>query len=642
MARDFTVKNQEVNPELYVYRQSRDLSKTQVDWDKIASDLSTEMKTIRDERATERQQIEDDTTAVQKSLNDLPVYENETANTKIQEMAYQESKVLETQWNLVQSGDIKVKDYLRTKQLIKDNLSSFQGAMNSFDEHFIEAQKRITDGEAHFGDIYNNKSLAGFGSLQNLEVVVNPETGAVNLARIQYDENGNKLPIDLTNPENLLTMTHINDVMRYKGNYIDPNSTVQGVVDDLGEIVTAEWASSQAVETMEDWRQLEYVNEAGDTVTNESLFNTLIDEVLVTDDQKISMLSVAGYGEDDVTQDPEEAKRTGKILQIPNFNGSGIMGYEFTEEHEEAMRKTARDIFESQISSKAGLTKGNAPRASGNRTYVSTSGGGLTQDERNAVGYVTQLNKIVSGGQDVSNAAFDAVKDSYNASNPEDQVVSAKRETRDGRQQYVIRYDDQTEQVIDSRNVDGSEKTPEEIEYQIYEKLNYTESSVEDAFYLYRTKGGAFGTDIGEGASGALETTQFIPAADLESNVTLSMSYVDSDGREQYTDETNPMEFVSKMKYFPNASEIKLDGENLTRFAQAIVNEPFINAVGLDKINVQDTGTPGSFIINIGEQSKQVRSMNGPEMAKDIKKMINKETDRINESRSAKGGMNKF
>jgi len=499
MARDFTVRNQEVNPELYVYRQSRDLSKTQVDWDKIAGDLSTEMETIRDERAAARKQIEDDTTAVQKSLNDLPVYENETANTKIQEMAYQESKVLETQWNLVQSGDIKVKDYLRTKQLIKDNLSSFQGAMDSFDEHFQQAQQRITDGKAHFGDIYNNKSLAGFGSLQNLEVVVNPETGAVNLARIQYDENGNKLPIDLTNPENLLTMTHINDVMRYEGNYIDPNSSVQGVVTNLGEIVTAEWASLQGVETLEDWRQLEYVNEAGETVTNESLLNTLVDEVLVTDDQKISMLSVAGYDEDDVTQDPAEAERTGKILQIPNYNGSGMMGYEFTEEHEQAMRETARDIFESQISSKAGLTKGNAPPSRGNSTYVTTGNTGPTVEDRVALGYVEQLNGIVSGNQDVSNRNFDAVKDAYNASNPENQVVNARREMRDGRQQYVITYADQTEQVVDSRNVDGSTKTPEDIEYQLYEKLNYTDYSVPAAYSLYRQFGGQFGTDIGEG-----------------------------------------------------------------------------------------------------------------------------------------------
>jgi len=642
MARDFTVRNQEVNPELYVYRQSRDLSKTQVDWDKIAGDLSTEMETIRDERAAARKQIEDDTTAVQKSLNDLPVYENETANTKIQEMAYQESKVLETQWNLVQSGDIKVKDYLRTKQLIKDNLSSFQGAMDSFDEHFQQAQQRITDGKAHFGDIYNNKSLAGFGSLQNLEVVVNPETGAVNLARIQYDENGNKLPIDLTNPENLLTMTHINDVMRYEGNYIDPNSSVQGVVTNLGEIVTAEWASLQGVETLEDWRQLEYVNEAGETVTNESLLNTLVDEVLVTDDQKISMLSVAGYDEDDVTQDPAEAERTGKILQIPNYNGSGMMGYEFTEEHEQAMRETARDIFESQISSKAGLTKGNAPPSRGNSTYVTTGNTGPTVEDRVALGYVEQLNGIVSGNQDVSNRNFDAVKDAYNASNPENQVVNARREMRDGRQQYVITYADQTEQVVDSRNVDGSTKTPEDIEYQLYEKLNYTDYSVPAAYSLYRQFGGQFGTDIGEGASGALETTQFIPAPDFESNVNLSFSYTDKDGVVQYTDETNPLEFLGSLKVVPlRSSDIPLNADNLQRYARSVANEEFLNNVGFENITVTSSG-PYVYDITIGNQTTQVSGvMDGKKIGKEINKLIEKETNAVNESRRT-GSMTEY
>ena len=508
--------------------------------------------------------------------------------------------------------------------------------MTAFDEHFQQAQQRITDGKAHFGDIYNNKSLAGFGSLQNLEVVVNPETGAVNLARIQYDENGNKLPIDLTNPENLLTMTHINDIMRYEGNYVDPNSSVQGVVDNLGEITTAEWASLQGVATMEDWRLLEYVNEEGETVTNESLLNTLIDEVLVTDDQKISMLSVAGYDEDDVTQDPEEAKRTGKILQIPNYNGSGIMGYEFTEEHQEAMRKTARDIFESQISSKAGLTKGNAP-SRGNVTNINTGDGGLDEDQMNALGYVQQLDNIVSGDQDVSNLNFDQVKDAYNASNPENQVLYARREERDGRQQYIIRYEDQTEQVVDSRNVDGSDKSPLQIEQQIFEKLNYTDFSAPAAYLLYQQQGGQFGTEIGEGASGTLESTQFIPAPDFESNLNLSISYVDKDGK-QYTDQTNPLEYLRKMKAVTIFStDVPLSADNLQRYARAVVNQPFTDAVGIDNITVTSS-KPFVFDVTIGGQTQQISGMNGPDLGKKINKLIEKETKRVNESRSGSTG----
>ena len=127
MARDLKINNQALDPNLYVYRQARDVSKTQVDWANLTKELTDDLSKIRDDREKTRQDAIDANRALLNTLNDIDPYAHETANTKIQGAAYDASQLLMTDFQLVVNGQKKLKDYKQTEQLISDNFNSLKG-----------------------------------------------------------------------------------------------------------------------------------------------------------------------------------------------------------------------------------------------------------------------------------------------------------------------------------------------------------------------------------------------------------------------------------------------------------------------------------------------------------------------------------
>ena len=59
MARDLQTKDKTLDPNLYVYKQARDVSKTQVDWANLTNELTKDLATIRETREKTRQDARD-------------------------------------------------------------------------------------------------------------------------------------------------------------------------------------------------------------------------------------------------------------------------------------------------------------------------------------------------------------------------------------------------------------------------------------------------------------------------------------------------------------------------------------------------------------------------------------------------------
>jgi len=110
----------------------------------------------------------------------------------------------------------------------------------------------------------------------------------------------------------------------------------------------------------------------------------------------------------------------------------------------------------------------------------------------------------------------------------------------------------------------------------------------------------------------------------------------------QYTDETNPLEFLGSLKVVPlRSSDIPLNADNLQRYARSVANEEFLNNVGFENITVTSSG-PYVYDITIGNQTTQVSGvMDGKKIGKEINKLIEKETNAVNESRRT-GSMTGF
>ena len=72
MARDYNIKGGGiVDPDKYVYRKERDMTKTTVDWDTVATELTDTINTIRDDRQTRKAEIEKQTKERMNTLQEL-------------------------------------------------------------------------------------------------------------------------------------------------------------------------------------------------------------------------------------------------------------------------------------------------------------------------------------------------------------------------------------------------------------------------------------------------------------------------------------------------------------------------------------------------------------------------------------------
>lgn len=474
MARDLKIQNTTLDPNLYTYRQARDVSKTQVDWATLTKTLSDDLSKIRDEREKTRQETIDSQRELLKEIENTDKLSHETANTLIQGAAYDASQVLNTDFQLLTSGQIKLKDYKKTEQRVRDNFTSLKNVMDGFEAHFVESQKRVDEGLANPDEIAANMSLSGFGSMQNIDIVWQPN-GTMTLVRKRYDAEGNELPVDPSNPANVIPIGSMKGYLNHKSTYVDPNDSAQGIVDTLGSFITSEFLSQQKVTSLEDFRNLSYEGR-----TNKDLINSMITELITTDQQKISMLRAKGYTEDDFTFDPKEAEEEGKILMINNAGGSGRMGYKFTEQAEADMRDLGRQIIERQLDSKITNVKGfQAPTRPPTPVEAATD-----IQEQNAGLLYEYINGIATAGSATaeSNARSLEALVNKNVTNASDKIQKITRTVEsDGTVNITIDKRGMAPYEISSKASDGTFKSVADFENEIYDYLNFTTKTGKDA-----------------------------------------------------------------------------------------------------------------------------------------------------------------
>jgi len=482
MARDLKIQNTTLDPNLYTYRQARDVSKTQVDWATLTKTLSDDLSKIRDEREKTRQDTIDSQRELLKEIENTDKLSHETANTLIQGAAYDASQVLNTDFQLLTSGQIKLKDYKKTEQRVRDNFTSLKNVMDGFEAHFVESQKRVDEGLANPDEIAANMSLSGFGSMQNIDIVWQPN-GTMTLVRKRYDAEGNELPVDPSNPANVIPIGSMKGYLNHQSTYVDPNESAKGIVDTLGSFITSRFLDQQKVTSLEDFRNLSYEGK-----TNKDLINSMITELITTDQQKISMLRAKGYTEDDFTFDPKEAEEEGKILMINNAGGSGRMGYKFTEQAEADMRDLGRQIIERQLDSKITNVKGVSDTYT-QTEYVQDITEGTSQD------IFGLIDGVTTGSAEMSEADARSLVSYLNA-NPgtgdkAKRITSIEKKVNpDGTIDIVISREGISDEILSSKG-----KSVLEFDKEFYNSVNPTQVLGDEAAKNYGTVGSEFGVN---------------------------------------------------------------------------------------------------------------------------------------------------
>jgi hypothetical protein len=438
MARDLNVNRKTVDSDQYVYREERDLSKTRVDWGTVGKELTDTINTIRDERETQKAEIEKGQVDSMNTLGEFDQYNNKSLNESVLEGSEWSKNALSTQFDLMRRGLITPSEYKRFEQRSKDSFSSLKGNLDNFATHYDEASLRVQNGESNIGEMAVNASISGLANLGQYELSGNPATGELCYIKAGVNPETNE-PYDPKDPANQISLAVINSRINQKMDYVATSDAALGEVDKLGEVVDATILAQQGVKTMEDWRLLE---------GSEEMMDRMIGVITNSDSQKLSILQEAGYNSEDFTQDPAvAAEDPSKILMTPDPNRSGAFVFEFNEEQEEKIRRNAELALEAQISQKAGFVKGFAEQK---ETALEA---GQTRELEVAHGYMNSLRDfIILGKAGASSGAQNLVNEvNKNLAEGDSRIETIDREVdANGKvTSFIIRRADKTSKPID-------------------------------------------------------------------------------------------------------------------------------------------------------------------------------------------------
>ena len=646
MARDLTARSLKDNPLNYEYRTATDLSQPQVNWITATDKINSTVAQIAGDRQKRRDETNQFTNESLDALSAATEYDNVNYTQNVMEMGYQGSDLLYGYYNQIGKNGYTQRRYKSDVQNVLDGMSTVKEIYDGLETYYNDITSRTEGVDGKQNNIfeqYLGNSLLGYTNAGEFRPMFDP-SGNIVMVQNRYDRDGKLLPPSVEDRDATQSANTMLVKMGQRSDYVNVYDEAAPLIEKLGKMIDVQIGSNQSALSIEDWTRKESKDPiTGKIISNGTFLNNLVSELTESPEAKISMLQTYyGYDESNFTEDPEVAANDkSKVLVERNRNRSGMSVMVFNDKQEKQIEQIGREILLSGIDYEEKFQKGLAP---GKRPEPK----GYSETQKSAIGYVEQLDKVVSGTADEAVIALDQIKSAYNAGKPVNEIVSAERKIMDGRPQFVIEYEDLAPQIIDSRNLDGTNRTTQEITSQLFEKMNYTGVNAPEAYKLYAEQGGAFGAETAAAGAGATPTVKKLRIPDFESNLTLSMSYIDDRGKtKQFTDQTNPREFIEKMtpdKIKEGEDKIPMNGENLQRFLRAIINEDLKSSVGLDKITVELDGD--KYKIKVGATEGESGDKDPLEFLQEAERLVIKETDRINKSLSPKetesGSMAKF
>mgnify|MGYP003644382931 CR=1 FL=1 len=454
MARDYSIKSSTVDPDKYVYRQERDLTKTDIDWTTVTKNLTTTIDTIRDNRETKKAEIETATTEAMNALAEMEQYDSESLNVKVLEGSQWGAEFLASQNSLMKRGYIKAGDFMVSKQKVSDSFSQLKTALGTFDEAYIEGQKRMnSEVPGEQSTSFEQGLLLRMGGLAGLsqwDFSGNPATGSMGF--IKKGE-------DASNPANVMSLNVINQRLNQKSNYVSLSTSAADIVSTLGAEIEASFVTDGgkgSVITIEDW-----MTKKG----SRGMLDSLVKQATATENKRLSILQDAGVTGEMYTSDPKVAAdnpgdgtlaNPGYVLMVPVEDGQGTMTVELTDLQKKLVDEEARKAIIGQLDRKEVVAKGHKKDAP-----IRKSEGDYTREEEqsSSFGYIDQSMAVISGDNTEFNSAASSLKTAWDKANPDNLMDENNPIDRSSDADFIlINYADGSQEKIAKFKLDANKK----------------------------------------------------------------------------------------------------------------------------------------------------------------------------------------
>ena len=424
MAKDFSISSKVLDTDKYVYREERDLAKTQVDWGTISKNLTDTINTVRDERETQKAEIEKANTEAMNRAGEFDQYNNKTLNESVLEGSEWAKNALSVQMDQVRRGLITPGENQRYQQRVSDSFTFLKKNLSSFEADFNENNRRAEENESNTYEQAINGSVAGLGVLKNWKLSGNAATGELAYVRTGNDPATGK-PYDPNNPANQTSLGTIGVRATNRSDYTSTTEMAQAEVGALAEVINSTLLDNQAVRTIEDWRDLD---------KNEDMITGLVATLTST---RAKIASIAqdklGFTPETYNQswsDEELAEDPDKVRLIPDPSGSGDLIPDYSPEQIARVEEAARLSLESQIDQKIKTVKGFDPD--------SPAKAGARKEQSSSFGYIDQTMEVITGDNTEFNSAASSLKTAWDKANPDNPMDADNPIDRSTDPDYIL------------------------------------------------------------------------------------------------------------------------------------------------------------------------------------------------------------
>jgi len=365
-----------VDKNAWSIRAEKSVVDNNIDWGTVASKVTTELETIRDDRQVRKDAIDEATNSMMNELAKGEDINNATLSTALIDGGQSASEALQIQVNLMKKGLIKPRDYKIFLQKQQNAYTNLKNVVQNWDKWETKSNERLAQ-DPNSGLIIAsvlerdfNSATSAFGNMENVKFIPT-ETGGMEAVRLIESPDCSEedkaagtcsmvMPNRQDNPDNFMNPNVVGTRQSFQLNTLDINAAMKGQVDALGAFLDT--SGGLIFKSISDFRESDKYVKAK---------KLSVDAILAGG--SLSLANVAGSMGYRFAQ--SEAQKE-KIMEETGLDASQIIMYTSTDgkpvfkkdafnnvkdgvlSGEEAMRNYLGDKFDVQLSDETKLTKG--------------------------------------------------------------------------------------------------------------------------------------------------------------------------------------------------------------------------------------------------------------------------------------------
>jgi hypothetical protein len=353
----------------YAERNAED----QIDWNAVGKSMTDTLNAEQKRRDDLKAQIDKDSFEYGQTLSNSPQGEHKGMNEYSLNYAADAQDYNLMQLRLLKSGKIKLRDYLKGRENIKQGTTQIFDMMKNYQEKYGEYAERAKTGVSGMYEGFLLGEVEGFGNLTSTMPYINPTTGKVSIGKKvpknpnkPYDANTNPYTVKMSdNPSDFRTVQELAFALSSQVDRFDSAGAIDGIVDNFAKKFDTLKKSGSASTKIDD-------------VRNMPNFKKSLDDMIIAEFESnpLNALSALGdfikYGPDgeliQLTRNPAE-QNDHTLLLVPNPEQpeGGIAMPDFDSESGKKLLKHMREKIAESVD--AGLNRtieyqrGYQPRA---------------------------------------------------------------------------------------------------------------------------------------------------------------------------------------------------------------------------------------------------------------------------------------